>query len=496
MYLYNLVERPCCPTCNKELTYKDRSVGYNKYCSYRCSARSIDTQKKRKETKERKYGDKNYSNKEKAVKTKKESGIMKRAAEKAARTKDRRYGDAKYNNNEKAKKTKIEKYGTSNLWEVPAFREQIKQSNKEKYGVDWGLANKDIIKKSKERKKYNFYQNTILKFTNVSPLFSVDEFKGVDLCYDWLCRNCGQEFSDHIDDGSIPVCRTCYPRTHGVSLGETEIRRFVENQIESKVIFNDKSLIGKELDILIPELRLAIEYNGLYWHGENKILNTNYHLNKLELVEQSGYRLITIFSDEWEQKRKIVENRLKHALGANISYCYGRDCEVRIIDTDTYKEFLQKTHIQGHCATKYKYGAVYKDELVAVMGFGKRKISREAPFELLRYATKYNIPGVASKIFQRFVKDHRPLDIVSYCDRRWGTGDLYINLGFQLEAKTSPCYWYSKDGVKRSHRYNFRKDKLVSQGYPLDRTEKEIMQSRGYYRIWDCGNLKFRWSLQ
>jgi hypothetical protein len=54
-------------------------------------------------------------------------------------------------------------------------------------------------------------------------------------------------------------------------------------------------------------------------------------------------------------------------------------------------------------------------------------------------------------------------------------------------------YWYmnKKDYNYRVNRFNFRKSKLVSYGFDSNKTEWEIMQERGFDRIWDCGNMKF-----
>ena len=66
-------------------------------------------------------------------------------------------------------------------------------------------------------------------------------------------------------------------------------------------------------------------------------------------------------------------------------------------------------------------------------------------------------------------------------------GNLYLQLGFNLEHITKPNYWYTKDGLKRIHRFNLRK-RLDE---PKDIPEWLLRQNEGYYRVWDCGNLKF-----
>ena len=63
-------------------------------------------------------------------------------------------------------------------------------------------------------------------------------------------------------------------------------------------------------------------------------------------------------------------------------------------------------------------------------------------------------------------------------------------MGFELYKITDISYYWSKNGI-RYHRFNFRKDKLVSEGYDKSKTEVEIMSERGFYRIFDCGNKKW-----
>jgi hypothetical protein len=63
-------------------------------------------------------------------------------------------------------------------------------------------------------------------------------------------------------------------------------------------------------------------------------------------------------------------------------------------------------------------------------------------------------------------------------------------LGFNFFGKTEPNYYYVVDGI-RHHRFNYRKDKLVKQGFDSNKTEREIMLERKIYRIYNSGNLKF-----
>jgi hypothetical protein len=72
-------------------------------------------------------------------------------------------------------------------------------------------------------------------------------------------------------------------------------------------------------------------------------------------------------------------------------------------------------------------------------------------------------------------------------------GGLYEKLGFKYSHTSKPGYWYSINGI-RYHRFNFRKDKLVSKGADPNKFEHEIMEEMGYLRVWSCGNKKWIWN--
>lgn len=261
------------------------------------------------------------------------------------------------------------------------------------------------------------------------------------------------------------------------------------------IIENSKKIISPfELDIFIPEKNIAIEYNGLYWHSEEK-KEKNYHLKKTLLCEEKGIFLIHIFEDEWLFKREIVESRIKQILGLNNGIkINARDCEIKEIDNHTKNIFLEKFHILGKDkSTVINLGAFYKNNLISVMTFSHGNIAKgskrkEEIFELNRFCSDYNylVRGIAGKLLSHFKNNYIWKEIFSYCDRRWSSGDLYKKLGFETDGKIRLNYWYS-EGVNRIHRFSMRKKK----DEPKDIPEYILRLSEGYIRIWDCGNLKF-----
>jgi hypothetical protein len=102
-------------------------------------------------------------------------------------------------------------------------------------------------------------------------------------------------------------------KLHYSSFEERQVLEFIQSIYKGEIITNDRTIIKPmELDIYLPELKLAIEYCGLYWHSEKQGKGKYYHLNKLIKCQEQGIDLITIFSDEWiinqeEYKDKLVQ---------------------------------------------------------------------------------------------------------------------------------------------------------------------------------------------
>ena len=282
-----------------------------------------------------------------------------------------------------------------------------------------------------------------------------------------------------------------------ISKAELEIQEFISQYVE--IIKGNRKITGdgKEIDIYIPSKNIAIEYNGLYFHSD-KFQETNYHLDKTKKCEEKGIKLIHIFEDEWEYKKEIVKSRILNLIGKTPNKIFARNTEIREVESKEAMKFLNDNHLQGKFGAKVKLGLYYNNELVSLMTFGDLRknlgsTKEIGSYELFRFCNKLNttVIGGASKLLKHFEKNYKPISIISYADKRWSQGDLYENLNFNLEGTSKPNYFYIK-GNKRENRFLYRKDVLVSEGYDINKTEKEIMKDRGYYRIYDCGTIKFK----
>lgn len=289
-----------------------------------------------------------------------------------------------------------------------------------------------------------------------------------------------------------------YYKKHGI-----EIRNYFFSTAEKEIIdfikinniqINIRSIIPPyEIDIYIPEHKLAIEFDGLYWHSNKP---KNYHLVKTQMCEEKGIQLLHIFENEWIDpiKQDIWKSIISGKLDRN-DRIFGRKTEIReIIDNKLVKEFLDNNHLQGHCPSSIKLGLFYNDELVSIMTFGKTRFSKKYEYEMIRFCNKkfLSVVGGASKLYKYFVRNYNPESIVSYADRRYSNGNLYDKLGFEFSHNSTPNYWYFKlPDIILYSRIKFQKHKLkdLLENFNNDISEIENMYNNNYRRIFDCGNI-------
>jgi hypothetical protein len=282
---------------------------------------------------------------------------------------------------------------------------------------------------------------------------------------------------------------------------QTELEQFVKTCLpEYEIILIDSRKIIKplELDIYIPSRNLAIEFNGTFWHSENNKTDKYYHINKTKLCEEKGIHLVHIFEWEWLYKKDKVQSRLRHLLNKKQNKIFARKCEIKVINKSISDDFLNINHLQGSCSgNSVNLGLYYKDELIALMTFGKPRFNTNYEWELLRFCTKYPVIGGASKLLNYFEQTYKPKSIISYANRCWTykENNVYKTLGFKEIEESDPNYIYiSKHTSTIYTRYQCQKHKLkdlLKDTFDSKLTEYQNMEKANYLRVYDCGNLVF-----
>ena len=499
-----------------------QSKEYRDSIGYKSSLGNSETREKIRKTMVERYGSECSLRNEEVKEKARQTNLARYGSE---------YGFGSKEIQSKIRQTNLEKYGVENAFQRQDIKDRIRQRNIDeygvtanalrpeviqkkhdtmikKYGVDNPVLNKELHDKAVRRYLNNSYDRIISKWKNeVIPLFSKEEYVGFfgdsyGHVYKWKCVKCGKEFEQHLHGNTavkimMPRCWHCYPNMNeqGQSYKEKEVLDFVKSIYDGEIIPNAHGIIGrKELDIYLPEKHLAIEFDGFYWHSEQKGKGESYHLDKTNACAEKGIRLIHIFEDEWKEKKEIVEDRIRSILGIGQTGIFARKCVIAEIDSKTANEFLEQNHLQGGDNSSIRYGLYHGDELVAAMTFGKPRFSKSHDWELIRFASKCgcNVVGGASKLLNHFRSSHSG-SIVSYADRRHSDGNLYEKLGFMQVGVSKPNYWYVRGGEKLS-RYACQKHRLkdvLGDAFDPNLSEFENMSLNGWTRVHDCGNMVF-----
>jgi hypothetical protein len=510
----NIKSVPTCKNinCSKKTNYKNSTLGYLSYCSNKCMSSCPDILRKKEQTSMKNYG----------TKRPQKLDIIK---EKATKTNIERYGSVSpMGNNEvlqKSKNTLYENYGVYNpahseeilekrikSFKKSSYKETYRKTSLERYGVEHPWMSKDIHKKTIEH-HYEYYRKRINEKLEKYSEYSFIEFEKFDDYTNLImkCNKCDEEFKIkhyqfyHRVNSRISICTNCFPISDSSSISQIDIVNFIKDNYDGEILENVKDKIKRyEIDIYLPEFNLGIEFNGVHWYS-TRFKNKDYHKVKQELANENNINLITIWEDEWFNKREICESFILNKIGKSSDRIYARNCIVKEVSYKESRYFLNDNHLQGDCKSSIRLGLYYNGELVSLMAFSKLRIAvnsknKNGHYELTRFCNRINssVIGGASKLFSYF-KNNYDFDVIeTYSDNLISNGYLYEKLGFKNIHNSRPGFWYLVDGV-RKHRFNYRKSKLIEMGYDPIKTGEEIMAELGHFKIYNAGNKKWIFTL-
>ena len=135
-----------------------------------------------------------------------------------------------------------------------------------------------------------------------------------------LCNNYGEHklgsvfvlLRGEFKYGSAPLCTKCRNNLCiTTSKYEQEIADYIATFYTGELIKNSHKIIPPlEIDLYYPEKKIAIEFNGDYWHSD-KFKDEHYHTDKYSECKKNGILLASIFESEWNNKRDSIKEYLK-----------------------------------------------------------------------------------------------------------------------------------------------------------------------------------------
>lgn len=274
----------------------------------------------------------------------------------------------------------------------------------------------------------------------------------------------------------------CPKCSNNVSGMERDLAVFIESLGVEFVTSDRKTIAPYEIDVVIPSKKIAIEFNGVYWHSEASGKKRQYHIKKRRMCEAKGLRLISVRSDLWLERREHIERIIKQATDSNSTSIGARKCELVAITTKDARDFCDANHVQGGAKATVAYGLKHEGVLVAVMTATHWK--KKDTWELSRFCTSVNVAGALSRLWMHITKAHDVTSAFTFTDRDLFTGGAYASAGFTFKSCTVGFRVVVGRTTESRQRWNKAPDGL---------TQTEWYAREGVTRIWDSGQDRLEW---
>lgn len=321
---------------------------------------------------------------------------------------------------------------------------------------------------------------------------------------------------------------TTHPTPHPKTAKRYQMRltEMVQALVPGSTVLSDDHTVlpsGKELDIVVPDHHLAIEFNDIFSHSEQAVFEKHakprphsYHAHKTREASSQGYQLVHVWEDDWLHRRDLVLRALAHRLHAvdrlpdvlpdinPLAYqrLYARNLTARRVHGGVARRFWQDNHLQGPVHCTINVGLYDSDGVLrALLGIGRKnhgsRVSLpDGTWDIQRYATLGVIVGGFTKLLAH-AETLVPVDTwTSWSDNDISDGGMYQAAGFTVDKRQAPSYSYvgRKTKWERVHRSTYTKQRFINDPdlmYQSGQTEHEAALTNKLYRIYDAG--KTRW---
>lgn len=470
------------PIGNKDIKDKIEQTNLSKY-GVKNVWQSEQIKQKSKDTKLVKYNDVNYNNREKFKQTCLEKYNVEHPLyvdsikEKQKATCKERYNSEYYfGSNDfknKSKQTCLSKYGIEYIFQSEYFKDKIKKLYLDKYNVDNPSKVDDIIKQRELTRI-----NNIKKFEQDNNYISISKIIN-KYGQGWLTIKNELNLIHYgkytfIQNDELYKIENYYSN-HTRSKQEDKLYEYIKSIYSGIIIRDTRSIIKPyELDFYFPELNLAIEYNGMYYHSTNIGYDKYAHLNKTKLCLSKNIILIHIFEYEWLNNTDICKSIISATLNKYNFIIDSKNCEIKLVNSIDSKLFLKNNSLQdNYIDSTYNLGLYYNSELVQLMCISKLNNNKNEVI-LERFCTKLFTKVING--FNKLLEFQSNIELISYIDIN---KQLYkYDTNYEVIDIIEPSCSYYKQNNKLNN-----SNILNSQ---------ELMQ-QGWLQVYDCGLLKVKY---
>lgn len=335
--------------------------------------------------------------------------------------------------------------------------------------------------------------------TNTVPLSALTA--GSDHRGEWVCAAKGHTWQTQVKHRALggQGCPEC-ARSAFSSKGEKELLSLIQSIVGAHDVLPTYRGVPNagEVDVFVPSLNMAFEYNGVYYHSDALGRDPHSHFNKFRACKDAGVQLIVVWEDDWRDRRAVVEAMVRAKLGdKSIPPIGARKLSMdKCVKRGDADELLLTSHIQGApmVGTVYVGLRDHNGELQAV-AVGRR---RGAHMVMERYASRVPVLGGLQRLLREMRYQARELGclaVATYSDNSVSDGEVYARAGFARTADIRPKYgvvWKStRHHSSTMDRDRFRKDPALK--YTDGMRLVDLYRLNGMHRYWDYG--KVRWEM-
>ncbi len=354
---------------------------------------------------------------------------------------------------EKSRKTCLDKYGVANVSQNKNIKEQIRKTNIERYGVPSPIQNKKIFNKMIENR---IKSGNIITFDGKTIKEIAKENK-----------KSYNSFRLNVYKYGLDFALTIEPK-------ENSLEKLFKDMLDKNNIgYSRHQVINKRNTDFILSNGTVVECNGNYWHSDQVIKVTNYHMKKQIDYFVAGHRSLFFREDEIHNKLHIIESIILNNIGKS-KKIFARNCTIKKVRKSEAKEFLIKNHLMGN-GSGDSFGLFLDDKLISLIQIRCKHLENKI-YEISRFCTLLNttVTGGFSRLVKYVENNIKMKELFTFIDLRYGTGSYLPNLGFK-EGKTYLSFkWVNHHEV-----------------YGRMKFPKNTGYNFGFAKLWDCGQKKF-----